>query len=413
LFEYIIIADNFTGANETAVKFMNGGYSSSVVLQADSLPSIQRDYSTVALATETFFDTSEVAAKKLRSLAKSLIPWKNKAIFYKKIHPNFKGNAAVEIKSFAEEIGFKYIVITNTFSGGRMAIEEGVSTFEPNGVVNRSKPKGEKQFATAQQSVEFLKEAGVENPFIITKEDIRSGKAADHIAKEGYFCCEAEDEADIHLIVRGISSVIPARDILWTGSVGLADKLATITSPILTILGSVHPRSIRQARMLSDLGVVRTVEVEVDNWKENPQQQREFAASKAEAVLRGGQNVLLAMVKNKRFISDKYPDDDMNGFLNFLADVSWDILGRVKIRGVCVTGGDCAVRLVQKTKSNGIRLIKEVQEGITLAQFNDGPFANLPMITKSGGFGGERALIHAIEYLLNDKLGSTFQLPLL
>ena len=412
MFEYIIIADDFTGANETAVKFMNGGYNSSVVLEADRLSTIQKNYSTVAIDTETFYDISETAAKKLRKLAKYLVPWKEKSIFYKRINPNFQGNAAIEIKSFAEEIGFKYVVITNTFSSDRMAIEEGVSTFEPNGVVTHSKSK-EKYVATAQQSVEFMKKAGIKNIFIISKEDIRSGKISSVITSKGYFCCEAEDEKDIRTVVREISAVIPARDILWVGSVGLADVLASMSKPILAILGSVHLRSIRQARLLTELGLVGTIQVEVDQWKENPQKLRELAAIEAEAVLRRGQNVLLAMVKNKRFISDEYPYNDMNGFLNFLTDVSWDILGRVKIGGLCVTGGDCAVRLVQKAKANGIRLIKEVQEGIALVQFNDGPFEDLLMITKAGGFGGERALVYAIEYLLNEKLGSAFQLPLL
>jgi len=374
---------------------------------------IQRDYTTVALDTETFYDTPDIAARKLRNLAKYLIPWKDKSIFYKRINPNFKGNAAIEIKSFVEEIGFKYVVITNAFSSDRMAVEEGISTFKPDGAISHSKNKEEKQFATAHQSVEFLKEAGVDNPLVISKEDIRSGKISNHITHEGYFCCEAEDEADIHLIVRGISAIITTRDILWVGSVGLANKLATVPNPILAILGTVHHRSIRQARQLAGLGVVSTIQVEIDEWKENPQQQRELAADRAKAALRRGQNVLLAMAKNNRFISGEYPYDDMNGFLNFLVDVSWDILGCIKIGGVCVTGGDCAVRLVQKAKSNGIRLIKEVHEGITLVQLNDGPFEGLSMITKAGGFGGERALIHAIEYLLDEKLGSTFQLPLL
>ena len=412
MFEYIIIADDFTGANETAVKFMNGGYNSSVILEADRLSTIQKNYSTVALDTESFYDTPEVATRKLRKLAKYLIPWKEKSIFYKRINPNFKGNAAIEIKSFAEEIGFKCVVITNTFSSDRMAIEEGVSTFEPNGVVTRSKSK-EKHVATAQQSVEFMKKEGIKNPHIISKEDIRSGKIASIITGKGYFCCEAEDETDIRRVVREISAVIPARDVLWVGSVGLADVLASISKPILAILGSVHQRSIRQARLLSELGLVDTIQIEVDQWKENPQKQRESAANEAEAVLRRGQNVLLAMVENRRFINNEYPDNDMNGFLNFLVDVSWDILGRIKIGGVCVTGGDCAVRLVQKAKSNGIRLIKEIQEGITLVKLNEGPFDSLSMITKAGGFGGERALIHSLEYLLNEKFGSKLQLPLL
>jgi len=413
LFEYIIIADDFTGANETAVKFMNVGYKSSVVLEADTLPTIQKNYSTVALDTDSFYDTPEKAARKLRNLAKYLIPWKDKSIFYKRINPNFKGNAAIEIKCFAERIGFKSVVITNTFSSDRMAIEEGISTFEPNGVVSHSKNKESKQVASAQQSVEFMKAAGIKNPILIRKEDIRSGEISNLVSKEGYFCCEAEDEVDIRLIVQEISAIIPARNVLWVGSVGLADMLASISNPILTILGSVHLRSVRQARLLSELGLVSTVQIEVDLWKENPQRQKELAVSEAETALKRGQNVLLAMVNNKRFISDRYPNDDMNGFLNFLVDVSRDILGRIKVGGVCVTGGDCAVRLVQRTKANGIRLIKEIHEGITLAQLNEGPFDGLSMITKAGGFGGERALIHAIEYLLNEKFGSRLQLPLL
>jgi uncharacterized protein YgbK (DUF1537 family) len=412
LFEYIIIADSFTGANETAVKFMNGGYNSSVVLEEDSLPLIQKNYSTVALDTESFYDSPSVATKKLRKLAKYLIPWKDKSIFYKRINPNFKGNAAIEIRSFTEEIGFKYVVITNTFSSDRMAIEEGVSTFEPNGVVSHSKSK-EKQVATAQQSIEFMKEAGIKNLFIISKEDIREGNISNKITSKGYYCCEAEDENDIRLVVRGISAIIPARDILWVGSVGLADVLASTSKPILTILGSMHLRSIRQARLITELGLASKIQIEVDDWKKNPQKQRELAANEAEAVLRRGQNVLLAMVNNKRFVSNEFPNCDKNSFLDFLADVSLDILRRVKLGGVCVTGGDCAVRLVQKTKANGIRLIKEIQEGITLVQLNEGPFDGLSMITKSGGFGGERALIHAIEYLTDEKFDSTLKLPLL
>jgi uncharacterized protein YgbK (DUF1537 family) len=412
MFEYIIIADNFTGANETAVKFMKGGYNSTVVLDADSLPKIQRKYSTVALDTESFFDTPAIATKKLRKLAKCLLPWKEKSIFYKRINPNFKGNAAIEIKSFAEEIGFKYIVMTNTFTSDRMAVEEGVITFDPNGVVSHSKNK-EKQVATAEQSVGFLKDEGIDNLFIISKEDIRSGKISGYLAEKGYFCCEAEDEIDIRTIVQEISTVIPARDILWVGSVGLADVLASISKPILTVLGSLHLRSIRQARLLSVLELAVKIQIDIDQWKINPQEQIDSAANKAEEVLRRGQNVLLAMVKNNRFVSNEFPNEDINGFLDCLAEVSWNILGRVKIGGVCVTGGDCAVRLVRKAKANGIRLIKEIQEGITLVQLNEGPFDGLSMITKSGGFGGERALVHANEYLLDKKFGSTLQLPLL
>lgn len=409
MLEYLVIADDFTGANETAVKFMNGGHSSSVILEPDKMSAIQNEYSTVALDTETFYDPPLVAEQKLRSVSKALLPWKNRCIFYKRIDPIFRGNAALEIKAFVEEIGFKYVVIANAFSIGRKAVEDGVSMFDSSGMLGAQRNK--RHVASAQQSAESMRAVGIE-PVCLTKEQMCSGAIENIITQNGYFCCEADDESDLALIVHSFAAKVSARDILWVGSVGLADVIATLPKPVLTILGSVHPRSIRQAKQLVDLGIVKTVEIDFDEWKTHPHEQRKAAAMEAEKLLRSGKNVLLAIFNRRRFIGEKYPDDNLDSFLGFLADVASDIIERVKLAGVNITGGDCSVRLVTRLKANGIRLIKEVQEGITLSCMEGGSFNGLPLVTKAGGFGGERALIHAIEYLLNKQTHSSSKLPL-
>ena len=50
MFDYVIIADDYTGAVEIAAKFMNGGYRTAVTLDSGSLGSL-RKYSVVAVDT--------------------------------------------------------------------------------------------------------------------------------------------------------------------------------------------------------------------------------------------------------------------------------------------------------------------------------------------------------------------------
>ena len=60
MFDYVVVADDYTGAIETAAKFINGGYRAAVTLDSDSLGSL-RKYSVVAVDTETFFYWSNPA----------------------------------------------------------------------------------------------------------------------------------------------------------------------------------------------------------------------------------------------------------------------------------------------------------------------------------------------------------------
>ena len=86
MFDYVVVADDYTGAVETAAKFMNGGYRTAVTLDSGSLGSL-RKYSVVAVDTETFFSSPERAGGKLENVARDLMPWKDSTVFFKRIEP--------------------------------------------------------------------------------------------------------------------------------------------------------------------------------------------------------------------------------------------------------------------------------------------------------------------------------------
>lgn len=398
MLEYLIVADDYTGAAETASKFMSGGYRSSITLDPGSLGSM-RDFSAVAVDTETFFSPPEIAREKLAGTVRHLLPWKDSTVFFKRIEPGLRGNVGPEVNVMASELGMEYIVVVPAFSRGRRAIEEGTVYLDTQERISPLTVATHKP-ASLEATAEALRKEGM-NPQKVTVEDIREGKVSEIIEKKGCFCFDAETDEDLRTIVKGVLKVTPAKNVLWAGSVGLAEALAFAPKPFIVVVGTAHPRSIRQARQLLDHAMAFPVQLDAGTLTNESAAQAECmrAADEAETLLRCGQSILLAGTVNNRFVRGAYPADDLHSFLTFLAETVREIMGRVKIGGLCITGGDCAVRIMQKAKVESVALIEEVQEGITLSQLCGGSFDGLSIVTKSGSLGGERALIHCMEYL--------------
>jgi uncharacterized protein YgbK (DUF1537 family) len=400
MFEYVIVADDYTGAVETASKFMSGGYRSSITLDSGSLNSMQ-GRSVVALDTETFFSTPEEARAKLRKVAADLLPWKDNIVFFKRVEPSLRGNVGPEVQTLIREMKFEYAVVVPAFSRGRRAVEEGTAYLDAHERLSHLTVTTSKS-ATLEATAEALRKEGL-SPLEVGLEDIRDGKTEEIIAGKGCFCFDAESDEDLKNIVQGVLKVTLASKVLWVGSVGLAEALALSPRPFVVVVGTAHPRSIRQARQLLDNAMAYPVQLDAGALREGDEAAKAEcarAADEAEHLLRCGRSILLAATLNGRFVRGAYPDDNLDGFLNFLAETVREIVGRVKVGGLCVTGGGCAVRIVRKIKAGSVELEEEIQEGITLSRIGGGSFDGLPLIIKSGSLGGERALVHCMEYLL-------------
>jgi uncharacterized protein YgbK (DUF1537 family) len=403
MFEYVIVADDYTGAVETASKFMNGGHRSSVTLDSGSLNSVQ-NCAVVALDTETFFSPPEKAKAKLRKVAGDLLPWKDNLVFFKRIEPALRGNVGPEVKTLVREMKFEYVVVVPAFSHGRRSVEEGTAYLDAHERLSPLTVTTSKS-ATLEATSEALRKEGL-SPVAVGLEDVRDGKVEAIVSKKGCFCFDAENDEDLKSIVRGVLKVTLARKVLWVGAGGLAEALALSPRPFVVVVGTAHPRSIRQARQLLDHAMAYPVQLDAGVLKSGDEAVKAEcarAADEAENLLRCGQSILLAATLNGRFVQGSYPDDNFDGFMNFLAETAREIVGRVKVGGVCVTGGDCAVRIVRKIKAESIVLDEEIQEGITLSRISGGSFDGLPLILKSGSLGGERALLHCMEYFLQNE----------
>ncbi|GHS92733.1 membrane protein [Synergistales bacterium] len=398
MFEYLIVADDYTGATEVASKFMNGRYKTSVTMDYGSI-GLMQNRTAVALNTETFFCSPDEAKMKLATVSKNLLPWKGSAVFFKRIEPALRGNVGAEVSTMAREMNFDYVVVAPAFSRGRRAVEEGTLYLDSHERMSHQTYTTSKS-ASIEMTAEALRKEGMA-PVEVSLDDVQEGKVEGIVAQKGCFCFDAETDEDLKMIVMGVLKATPSKNVLWVGSVGLAEAMAMTPKSFVVVIGTAHPRSIRQAKHLLDQAMAFPVQLDAGVLKGTEDAiaaERSRVVEEAEHLLRRGQSILLAATINGRFVSGSYPDDNIESFLGFLSETVREIIGRIKVGGLCVTGGDCAVRIVEKAKAESVMLIEEIQEGITFSRLSGGTFNNLPLISKSGALGGERALVHCMEY---------------
>lgn len=79
-----------------------------------------------------------------------------------------------------------------------------------------------------------------------------------------------------------------------------------------------------------------------------------------------------------------------------LALLARELLERVAPSGLVVTGGDMAMAVGRALEAEGLWLQGELQPGIPWGTWVGGIAPEMPVVTKAGGFGDDRALLTAI-----------------
>src|SRR5512133_1701558 len=92
----IIVADDFTGANDTGVQFRNSGLKVNVVINSGNLEEEASQCDILVVDLESRLDTPEAAYNKSLNLGKQLLALGNVQV-YKKLDSAFRGNVGSEI----------------------------------------------------------------------------------------------------------------------------------------------------------------------------------------------------------------------------------------------------------------------------------------------------------------------------
>lgn len=118
-----IIADDLTGANETALQFHLRGSNTQILLDYEAYLQNIKNAQTWAISTETRNLEPNTAHNKVKAAAKTLTEKLNLDFFYKKIDSTLRGNIAAETLAMLEVLNWDAAVIVPAFpSEGRITV---------------------------------------------------------------------------------------------------------------------------------------------------------------------------------------------------------------------------------------------------------------------------------------------------
>jgi len=330
----LLVADDLTGACDSAVHFAAAGLRVSVPLVPDGAPA---EAQVLACSTESRDILPAEAARRIRQFAARLEA-RAPRIVYKKIDSTLRGNTGVEIVAALAAFGCDAAVINPAFPVMGRIVRGGTlhvtcdAAFQPVELAAWLRACGG--------------DASVHVPAGSLASAIRSGAR--------FISLDAVCDEDLRaLAAEGLAT---GKRILWAGSAGLAGALARHLD---TGAGTHHSPSPSPGPVLFCIGSNHPVTVE---------QQRRLAENRA------------------------------NHFLISTAADLLRILSTCRPAALFVCGGDTVSRVCAALGARSIELGREFAPGIPEGILHGGLLDGIPLLTKSGGFGAPDDLIRIADH---------------
>lgn len=246
----LIIADDFTGANDTGVKLVKLGSPVNVVFS--SMNWNEKD--NYVLDTETRNSDRQESKNKLLNLLKD-IDFSKFSIVYKKVDSTLRGNLVEEIKVVASLFNPDYVVFDPALPSQGRIIKEANLYVNKTRLDKTEFKKDPEQPVTEINTFEILKKTfGIKESKHYSVKEIRKAGMQLDLSKK-YFSFDTEDTNDLKSVIKLFENL--RGKILWIGSAGLMDCLIRNKSkslPSLALIGSVSETAEDQLKEAEKFG---------------------------------------------------------------------------------------------------------------------------------------------------------------
>ena len=409
----IILADDLTGANDTAVQYKNCGASSIVSVGMPDSESISRfaGYDVISVNT----DSRAMPSAKAYDAVYEACRFFNKngaAAPYKKIDSVMRGNPGAELDAVMDSFESDFAFVCPAYPENGRIVKSGILY------------AGDDKIDAVKTVAEDMKRTVRSVPL----EVVREGAAAvgkymlDEASKSGasVFVLDAYSENDLKSIYDAALS-FPEKYVLC-GSAGLArfdalrfaekKKEEEKKNPLkdgvtLVISGSRNKKTRMQFQKLCDYVHTRCIVADTKTIKYGGESKVvNDCFEKAARRIAAGDTTLLVVLSS---LFEDFRIVLKDGDENYReADVLSRALGKLAariyeafpLRAIVSCGGDTTLRLCNALGAFGIEPVCEIVPGTPLGILVGGKADSLPIITKSGGFGDDSVLIECVDFLL-------------
>jgi uncharacterized protein YgbK (DUF1537 family) len=412
----VIVADDLTGAADACATFVTHGLSGTVTfdvggMRADAgAPAAGPEAAgekaaggaiggraaagaeVIAVSTDSRARSSAIAVERVREAVRFATAFHGRALLFKKIDSTLRGHVGEEVRAAMDASHARVAIVAPAFPAMGRTVEHGMlrvtgaGALGPRHVANRLESHGVPHCRRIPRPASTSAMRGAEwHDRMI--DAIRGGARA--------LVCDCVDDGDLDGIVEAAWTL--DGPVLWVGSAGLADALARrLGTPaaagssgaarapvgvrggaVILWIGTHHPVTQAQQQYLASgtppVAVVSEAEIEA-----------------ATACLDRGAHVLV--------------DISRHSANEVIARMVAAVVDR-PLAGFVMSGGDTAARVCRMLDAACIELGGEVSRGVPWGWLRTRAGRRWPVVLKSGGFGGEDALHHALACLSGERSG--------
>ncbi|MFO6297717.1 D-threonate kinase [Rahnella selenatireducens] len=426
----LVIADDFTGANDTGVALVAQGMS--VCVQFDITGSVEKNRAGHALIYSTdsrAMSAADAALKVTQAVLVASPVSTEEGWVFKKIDSTLRGNLGAETEAALMALDCPLAIVAPAVPELGRVVKDGLCYVNDRLLT-------ETEFATDPKTPVSTASVGGRladqtslRQHHISLEALRSGDFQAQLfalTASGVRIVVADSQTadDLNLIIRAAES-LPFRPLL-VGASGLSHALAqhcltpqispvNITertaAPLLAVIGSMSEIAAQQIAfvqqhrpvLLIDIDVLRLFSADSDRLLTTLSAEiRHAVAEGKHCFIRTRQNEeqrhSVALFCQQNHISRPQMGGRIAAFLGQLIQ---NVLQQLETKpgGLYLSGGDIALAVARALGAKGFEIKGQIAGCVPWGFLLDGPLNRLPVMTKAGGFGTENTLLEVLRFI--------------
>jgi uncharacterized protein YgbK (DUF1537 family) len=411
--EWIVIADDLTGANDTGVCFARRGlrtFSMFDFNQRTEAGDLPRDAQAWVLSTESRYMPADEARRAVEAATGRIVGWipvRDETKTYKKMDSALRGNPAVELAAVLAASGATRALAAPALPAQARSARGGRAFW-------RGTPLSQTEFGAQIATDDLIELFEPLEPGCtlrpIPLETVRLGASRlEHEmrgAESGVWVADAETDADLDALAQaGLAAGVQ----VFCGSAGLANALARTFSgdnhgsgwqkagslttahagPVTVVVGTRSPQAALQVEYACQAGALR-LEPPLDYLKLGERGAlRDWLENNAGKM---DQELIITTVG----MAEVAPGGQVAARL---AEAAVEVVRRAHPQGLMMTGGDTAAAVFSALGCRLVELLDEVEPGMAWGRMAGGELPGLAVITRAGSFGQTDSLRRAILFL--------------
>ena len=401
---YLIIADDFTGANDTGVQMRRRGFETVVVFPGRK--SAAGPTASVVIDTESRALSGREAADATAASLEGMDLGAYKYVI-KKVDSTLRGNIAEEVRAVDEAFGSELIIFAPALPDLGRTTVDGVHRLRGVPITQTELAKDPRKPVTEDRLCEILGRAYAEPIKSLTLKTIRSGKISLDGAR--IFAADAEKNSDLQAVIA--AAIASEKKVLWVGTAAIADNLMELESktlPAFGIAASLSSTTTAQIKAAEAAGAA-LVKVPVHRLLSGEESIEAYVRQTVDSLASGRDTLLLgsssydhaelalsAAAGEKRGMKT----DDVSAYIqSLLGSAARSVLSQARVSGVFLTGGDTAMGVLDAMGADGSEILSEIAIGIPMMRIIGGGLDGIKVVTKAGAFGNEDAIQFAFRRL--------------